>query len=58
MAIGVWTGEIVRFRRVLLIGRWSGWWGEWLGNIGMRGCAVGLLVLGLIGWFVDGERGF
>lgn len=58
MAVAVRTGEIVGFRRILLVGRWSGWWGEWLGNIGVRGCAVGFLVVGLIGWLVDGERRF
>lgn len=58
MAVAVRTGEVVGFGRILLVGRWSRWRGEWLGNIGVSGCAVGLLVLGWIGWLVDGEWRF
>jgi hypothetical protein len=37
--------------------RWWWWWCKRLGHIGM-GCARAVRVLGWVGWFLDGERGF
>ncbi len=61
MTVMVRSGEVIGFGWVLLMRcwsrRWWWWWCKRLGHIGM-GCARAVRVLGWVGWFLDGERGF